>query len=600
MAKERFVCPECNTLNDYNSGIFGSKTATCCGCGKMIEVKLLTDIVCPECRNDIKVVRTVEEFKCPLCGNVINAKSTVANQLSGTNSKITVISHRSLPREIAKLYTQKEISIGSQLIVDNNQEAILFINGQDCGTFGPGKYTIDTGNIPFLANITKMPLNKEAFPAKVYFFHKIKFTNIQWGYGDIVYSDPNFGKPFSIGLNGTLEFTLENPRLLIQNYIGQKNSFEVSDLFTPTNEEILEELGPNPTEEKFNLITSKKRTLEDDMKPIITKLISEAVMVNNINIELINNYSLDIAKMMFAPVSSVFDYMGFKLTKFVINEFIKPENDPVFKQYLEERDRMLSKVIEEKRKNVEQQAALNEITRNTQREQRRIAGEGSVASMQASVDSAIKRQTQETEIELEHRRGLAQADVEMAAQLGRAEYMHEAGFTGKDELEANVAIAQAEALGQLGSRVGGSGGSSGGGDNGSGMNMGVLGNLVVGMKVADMVTNKMDTLVPSDNNKAQTEQQTKPQESEADDPNAWECPECGKKRVGKFCPDCGTRRPEEWECPECGKKRTGKFCPECGTRRPEEWVCPECGKREPENSVLTAEQKNRSECNNLK
>ncbi|MBQ7591214.1 MAG: SPFH domain-containing protein [Clostridia bacterium] len=70
-------------------------------------------------------------------------------------------------------------------------------------------------------------------------------------------------------------------------------------------------------------------------------------------------------------------------------------------------------------------------------------------------------------------------------------------------------------------------------------------------------------------------------------PDAWTCPTCGKKVSGKFCPECGTKKPEAapadaWICPTCGKAVAGKFCPECGTKKPEAapegWTCPKCGK----------------------
>ena len=62
--------------------------------------------------------------------------------------------------------------------------------------------------------------------------------------------------------------------------------------------------------------------------------------------------------------------------------------------------------------------------------------------------------------------------------------------------------------------------------------------------------------------------------------NGWKCA-CGATATGKFCPECGAKRPadEGWSC-ACGAINKGKFCPECGARRPAGaplYRCDKCG-----------------------
>ena len=85
--------------------------------------------------------------------------------------------------------------------------------------------------------------------------------------------------------------------------------------------------------------------------------------------------------------------------------------------------------------------------------------------------------------------------------------------------------------------------------------------------------------------------------------NTWKCA-CGATVTGKFCPECGAKKPEppaanSWKC-KCGATATGKFCPECGSPRPAEnagWTCScgavnkgkfcsECGAKKPAGEPL--------------
>lgn len=61
--------------------------------------------------------------------------------------------------------------------------------------------------------------------------------------------------------------------------------------------------------------------------------------------------------------------------------------------------------------------------------------------------------------------------------------------------------------------------------------------------------------------------------------DSWKCA-CGAVVSGKFCTECGAKKPEDgWKC-ACGAVNKGKFCPECGAKKPEGaplYRCDKCG-----------------------
>jgi membrane protease subunit (stomatin/prohibitin family) len=75
-----------------------------------------------------------------------------------------------------------EIKLGAQLIVRESQAAIFFRDGRALDTFGPGRHTLSTLNIPLLTKALSLPTGfVSPFRAEVYFVNLKTFADQKWG-----------------------------------------------------------------------------------------------------------------------------------------------------------------------------------------------------------------------------------------------------------------------------------------------------------------------------------------------------------------------------------------------------------------------------------
>ncbi|MBE5936902.1 MAG: SPFH domain-containing protein [Lachnospiraceae bacterium] len=105
------------------------------------------------------------------------------------------------------------------------------------------------------------------------------------------------------------------------------------------------------------------------------------------------------------------------------------------------------------------------------------------------------------------------------------------------------------------------------------------------------MANQAAGMGPNINGLFQMGQQQQQQQQQAAQPQAapaqnaaadsWQCA-CGATVTGKFCTECGAKKPEAvagWTC-SCGAVNKGKFCAECGAKKPEgvpQYQCDKCG-----------------------
>jgi membrane protease subunit (stomatin/prohibitin family) len=122
------------------------------------------------------------------------------------------------------------IQLGAQLIVQQNQEAVFFRDGRAMDSFGAGRHTLSTANIPILGKLLTIPWEKSPFQACVYFVGKQRFIDQRWGTRHpITMKDPDFGLVRLRGF-GKYSFRVVDAPLLINEIVGTQGKFTTDEI----------------------------------------------------------------------------------------------------------------------------------------------------------------------------------------------------------------------------------------------------------------------------------------------------------------------------------------------------------------------------------
>ena len=124
----------------------------------------------------------------------------------------------------------KEIKRGAQLIVRESQIAQFVYLGEYGDTFGPGKHTLNTENIPILSTLKGWKYGFESpFKADVYYVTTRLFTGNKWGTSNpIMMRDADFGI-VRVRAFGTFDFRITEPKLFLKEVAGTDNHFRLDE-----------------------------------------------------------------------------------------------------------------------------------------------------------------------------------------------------------------------------------------------------------------------------------------------------------------------------------------------------------------------------------
>lgn len=135
---------------------------------------------------------------------------------------LDVIKYEGDNRTFVWKHPAEDFNTNSQLIVHESQEAHLFLEGRGLDSFGPGRHTLTTQNIPILTSIANLATGGVTpFHAEVWYVNLTEQMGIGWGTSSKVqYMEPTYGFPLSIGASGDMALAVRDGRKLLIKLVG--------------------------------------------------------------------------------------------------------------------------------------------------------------------------------------------------------------------------------------------------------------------------------------------------------------------------------------------------------------------------------------------
>jgi len=141
-----------------------------------------------------------------------------------------------MPDEIVHRFPEQgvaDLRIGSQVIVREAQRAVFFRDGHALDTFGPGRHTIATANIPMLVDlIGKLFNDRTPFTAEVYFVSMKEFADRKWGTPQpIIVRNPGMGLGVALLQGyGSYSFQVSDPQQFVTQLVGSQGVYRTTDI----------------------------------------------------------------------------------------------------------------------------------------------------------------------------------------------------------------------------------------------------------------------------------------------------------------------------------------------------------------------------------
>ena len=529
-------CPHCgnNVVFDQSRGA----AATCPVCGEkintMAEQDKVVEFSCAQCGIRLRSSKAASSYTCPVCDHVNNIAERMKTEQIKKDGLASIIKYEGDNETLVWKHPIEDFNLGSQLIVHESQEAIFFRDGQALDLFGPGRYTLETQQLPILEKFYSLPTDTEGtFHSEVYYINLATQMGIKWGTDSKVrLMDPLTGLPLEIGASGEFNIRVINSRKLLLKLVGTTASLSQEQI-----------LGTNGKGMFRALVMTQ-------VKSYLATVIRE----NSISILEIDERLMELSDALRARINPKLADYGLEMAEFFVSRVVTPDDDPNFRKMKEQYAEQYLGVRQEqiRRSVAEAEAQRRAVEAQTAAQMKIIGAQGDAEALK--IQKAAEAEAYRMQAEAEARE------------------MQMKGYTYQQETSRMVGMQALQNGLPSGGAAGGIAGSMG--DIASlGVTLGAMGS-VMGM-TKDAMGGMFDM-------GAQVGQ------SIPSPVGAWDCA-CGNKGITmNFCGNCGARRPAPaapaaWDC-ACGNKGiTMNFCGNCGAKRPEPaapatWDCA-CGNK---------------------
>jgi len=218
----------------------------------------------------------------------------------------------------------REIKRGAQLIVRESQTAQFMYLGQFGDTFGAGKHTLQTENIPVLSTLKGWKYGFDSpFKADVYYVVTRTFTGNRWGTANpVMVRDQDFGI-VRLRAYGTYDFKITNPRLFLKEVAGTDDHFRLEEFADVMRSRLVSAFSEALARSNIPALEVAARYSEmgEALLPVINPIISErygiemsAFIVENVSVPEEVEKAIDKRSSMGA-VGNLNDYVKFQMAQ---------------------------------------------------------------------------------------------------------------------------------------------------------------------------------------------------------------------------------------------------------------------------------------------